>query len=152
MDTMNTKHTPRVALGLVLLLTGCYTQDPLTTPLPVPGTRIVAHVTDSGVVAMTEALGAAPVEVEGVIDAADAKVWDLRLVRVEYRGGRSSLWNRELVRFPRAALTAPTEKHLDKGKSWLVAGVVTATALLAARVFAGFSGTETPNPQPPPPN
>ncbi len=147
----NTRHAPP-AVALFALLAACYTEGPVTTPLPAPGTRIVARITDSGVVAMSNALGPSPVAVEGVVAAADVNVWDLRVVRVDYRGGTSSLWNRELVHFPRAALANPTQKQLNKGKSWLVAGAVTAGALIAARLFGGFSGAEPSNTQPPPPN
>jgi len=141
-----------LVLGLLLPLSGCYTRGPLTTAVPAPGTRIVAQVTDSGVVALSNALGAGPVEVEGVVAAADDRSWDLQLVRVDYRGGASVLWNRERVSFPRATLAHATQMRLDRGKSWLVAGAVTATALLAARLFGAIGGGETPNPPPPPPN
>jgi len=120
--------------------------------VPAAGTRIVAQVTDSGVVALSNALGAGPVQVEGVVAAADGTSWDLQLVRVDYRGGASVLWNHERVSFPRATLDHPTQKRLDRGKSWLVAGAVTATALLAARLFGAIGGGETPNQPPPPPN
>lgn len=153
MESMSSRnYAPRLAAAVLSVFAACYTQGPVTTPLPAPGTRIVARITDSGVVTMSNALGPGPVEVEGVVAAADANVWDLRVVRVDYRGGTSSLWNRELVHFPRAALADPTERQLNKGKSWLMAGAVTAAALLAARLFGGFTGTETPNTPPPPPN
>jgi len=64
----------------------------------------------------------------------------LQLVRVDYRGGTSTLWKREVVTFPRSTLSTPIEKRRDKGKSWLAAGLITASALLAARVFAGAIG------------
>src|SRR2546423_11964117 len=41
---------------------------------------------------------------------------------------RSVLWNHERVSFPRATLGHPTQKRLDREKSWPVAGAVTATA------------------------
>src|SRR5207237_1264492 len=93
---------------------GCYTRGPLTTAVPAPGTRIVAQVTDSGVVALSNALGAGPVEVEGLVAAADDRSWDLQLVRVDYRGGASVLWNRDRVSFPRATLAPATQMRLDR--------------------------------------
>ena len=146
------RYPARLAVGILPLLAACYTRGPLTTPVPAAGTRIVAQVTDSGVVALSNALGAGPVQVEGVVAAADGTSWDLQLVRVDYRGGASVLWNHERVNFPRATLDHPTEKRLDRGKSWLVAGAVTATALLAARLLGAIGGGETPNQPPPPPN
>jgi hypothetical protein len=149
---MDTKHACRWAAPLLPLVAACYAQGPLITPVPAPGTHIVALVTDSGVVAMSNALGPGSTEVEGVVAAADASAWDLRMVRVDYRGGTSIAWNHELVTFPRPTLTRATEKRLDRGKSWIVAGAITATALLAARLFGAIGGGETPNTIPPPPN
>jgi len=149
---MYTKPARCLALGLLQLLTACYTQGPLTAPVPAPETRIVAQVTDSGDVAMGNALGPGAVKVEGVIAAADADAWRLRMVRVDYRGGTSTLWNRELVSFPRSTLANPTQKRLDKQRTWLAAGLITGTALLAARLFGAVGGGANPETQPPPPN
>ena len=142
----------RCAVGSVLLLTACYSHRPLTTAVPAASTRIVAQVTDSGVLAMSNAIGAGATEVEGVVAAADAASWDLHMIRVDYRGGTSVMWNREPVTFPRYTLTHATERTLDKKRSWIAAGLVTAGALLAARLFGAFGFGDNPGPDPPPPN
>jgi len=149
---MYSKRTLRFGIWFVPLVAGCYSETPLTTPVPAPETRIVAQVTDSGDVAMGNALGPGAVKVEGVIAAADADAWRLRMVRVDYRGGTSTLWNRELVSFPRSTLANPTQKRLDKQRTWLAAGLITGTALLAARLFGAVGGGANPETQPPPPN
>ena len=151
---MNRRHTRSVqcAVGLVPLLTACYSHRPLSTTVPAASTRIVAQVTDSGVVAMSNAIGAGATEVEGVVTAADATSWDLQVIRVDYRGGASVLWNREPVSFPRYTLTRATERTLDKKKSWIAGGLITVGALLAARVFGAFGFGDNPGPEPPPPN
>src|SRR2546422_7209913 len=136
MDGMYAKRSSRLAVGVLPLLGACYTQRPLTVPVPAVGTQIVASVTDSGIVAMSNALGPGAVEVEGVIAAADASAWELQLVRVDYRGGTSTLWKREVVTFPRSTLATPIEKRRDKRKSWLAAGRLTAPAAVAAPVLA----------------
>ena len=151
MEGMDTTRAPCLA-AVLLVITGCYAQAPLTLPVPARDTRVVAQVTDSGIVAMSNALGPGAVKVEGVIAAADAAAWSLRMVRVDYRGGKSTLWNRELVSFPRAVLANPTEKRLSKQRSWLAAGLITATALVAARLFGAIGGGGTSETQPPPPN
>jgi hypothetical protein len=152
MGDMYRKHAARLAAALLTLLPACHTRRPLTTPVPAAETQIVAQITDSGVVAMSNALGPGAVEVEGVVAAADAESWELRIVRVDYRNGSSMPWNRELVRFPRSTLANPTEKRLDKRKSWLAAGLITATALLVARLFGVIGGGDNPDTPPPPPN
>ena len=149
---MSSKHVLRFGVFPLALVTACYIEAPLTTPVPAPETRIVAQVTDSGVLALSNTLGPGAVQVEGVVDGADAASWRLRMLRVEYRGGTSMTWNRELINFPRSTLANPTERRLDKGKSWLTAGIIVGTALLAAKVFSSLGGGETPQNQPPPPN
>lgn len=138
--------------ALVTVLTACYTQRPLVTSVPSPTTRIVARVTDSGVVAMANAIGPAAIQVEGLVAAADANTWDLRLLRVDHRGGASVVWNRELVSFPRFALADPAERRLDRTKSWALAGVIAAGAAILSQVFGAAGGGEIVEPPPPPPN
>lgn len=144
-----------VQLSLVssaCLLAACFTQAPLPSAIPVPETRIVAQMTDTGVLAMSNAIGSGATEVEGIVAGADATSWDLRMIRVDYRNGQSVVWNRELVRFPRSALSQATERRFSNKRSWIMAGLLTSTAFLAARflgVIGGGDGTEKP---PPPPN
>ena len=140
------------AVVIVPFLTACYSHRPLTAPTPNPATRVVAKLTDSGVVAMANAIGTGAVEVEGVVAAADAASWDLHLLRVNYRGGTSVEWNRERVTFPRYAFTHPTERTLDRRKSWFFAGALAVSAILAARLFGAFGLGEPPDTEPPPPN
>jgi hypothetical protein len=126
-------------VSIVLLAStsaGCYVQQPLETGIPAPATRIVAQVTDSGAVAVGGRLGPGAVEVEGVVSSADESAWNLNLLRVSYRGGTSSTWNREMVSFPRFALSNATERHLDKTRSWLVAGLIGGGVFLASRLFS----------------
>jgi len=152
MKRMDAQIARRFVVRLVPLLAACYSEIPLTTPSPAPGTRIVAQVSDSGIAALSNALGAGPIEVEGEIAATRVDSWDLRMVRVDYRGGTSVLWNRELVSVPRSMLVQPIERRFSKRKSWFTAGLLTATALLAARVIGVIGPGENPDKPPPPPN
>jgi hypothetical protein len=152
MKHMVAQTVRRFAVGLVPLVAACYSEAPLTTPTPAPGTRIVAQVTDSGIVALSNALGPGAVEVEGEIAATQPGSWDLRMVRVDYRGGTSVLWNRELVSVPRSMLVQPVERRFSKRKSWFVAGLLTATTFLAARLVGVIGPSENPEKPPPPPN
>ena len=137
-----------VALGLMVSLVACYTQRPLALAMPAPATRIVAEVTDSGVVAMSDAIGPGSTEVEGVVVTADAGAWTLQLVRVNHRDGRSIIWNREVVTFPRDALTNVMERTLDKKRSWVTAGLITASALLVGGLFGVIAGGENQGEEP----
>src|SRR3989449_9030698 len=140
------------ALGPCCPLAACFTQTPLATPTPAPETRIVAMVTDTGVLAMGNAIGSGATEVEGIVAGADATSWDLRLLRVDYRNGQSVAWNREQVRFPRSALSQATARRFSKGRSWIMAGGLTSTPVLAARGFGVIGGSDDTGKPPPPPN
>lgn len=137
-----------VALALGLSVTACYTQRPLTTPVPVLGTQIVAELTDTGTVLMANLLGPGVIEVEGLVSEADGNNWKLLMTRVEQRGVGATFWNKEPVAFPRLALTRVTERQFDRKRSWLIAGVIATTAIVAAHSFGAFSlggegGTDT---------
>ena len=132
---MSLGQSVRFAASTILFLGACYTAHPLESPLPQPAAIIVAQLTDSGVVAMANAIGPGAEEVEGVVSSADATMWNLNVIRVDHRGGSSVMWNHELVPFPRYALTSVSEKKFDRGKSWLAGGLLAAGAFAAAKLF-----------------
>jgi hypothetical protein len=137
---------------LLVLLTACYNRVPLGLGVPEPDARIIARLTDTGADRMAGTIGVAATEIEGIVASATDSIWQLYLVRVDQRGGGSTIWNREPVSFPRSALTDPIEKRLDKKKSWLSAGALTVGAFLFARLLRGpFSGEEPRGPPLPPP-
>jgi len=139
------------SLLVSILLAGCYSQQPLGLTVPAPATRIVAQVTDTGMVAMGNAIGSGAVEVEGIISQADATAWRLHLIRVDHRGGTSTLWNREEVSFPRHALTNIRERKLSRKKSWLAAGAVSAGVFILSGLFGSMLGGDSDEREPPPP-
>jgi hypothetical protein len=140
------------AVLLLPLLAACYMQSPLTSPTPTPEMRIVAQVTDTGVLEMGQLIGPGATEVEGVVANANAAAWDLRMLRVDYRGGSSVLWKGELVHFPRSALSQATERRFSRGRSWILAGAITSVALLAGKFLGFIGGGDNPPTTPPPPN
>jgi hypothetical protein len=148
------KPVVRKALAFVTLasfLCACYVQRPITSAVPGPSTRIIALVTDTGSVVMSNAIGPAATEVEGVMVDSDGTNWRLQLLRVDQRGGFSTRWNREIVTFPRFALTNVTEKVLDKKRSWVFAGLA-ALVVFGSTLFLGQAiGSGDPDPEPPPP-
>lgn len=136
---------------MISTFAACYSRTPIATSTPVPSTQIIARLTDSGVVEMGRTIGSGAYEIEGVIAEADPSVWKLHLTRVEQRTGSSIKWNRELVSFPRFALTDVIEKRFDRTRSWMAAGLVVAGAIVAAVVFGELGADEEINPPPPPP-
>lgn len=141
--------------GLALLcaaLVGCYSQVPLGLTVPKPETRVIAKLTDIGADRMAQQIGVAATEIEGVVAAADDSTWQLHLIRVDQRGGASTLWSRELVSFPRSMLTGATEKRLNRKASWVFAGAATIGAFLLEQLLTGaFAGDDEGKGGPPPP-
>lgn len=126
-------------------------ERPLDTPTPAPATRVLAQLTDSGTVALANALGAGALGVEGIVARADAQSWTLQMVRVNHRDGRVIEWNREPVTFPRSHLTQPMAKVLDKKRSWLAAGGILIGAFVLAQTFDLLGSSEEEGDEPPPP-
>jgi hypothetical protein len=125
------------------LLGACYSHRPLSSASPAIGSRITAQLTDAGSERLLGTIGPAARYVEGDIARADDATLTLYVVRVERRGGAWDLWNRETVTFTRDALTDIQEKHLDRTRSWLLAGAIAASAFLAARGFGAFDTSDT---------
>jgi hypothetical protein len=127
-----------VVTTLSVVLVGCYSQVSIGTTVPEREAHIVAQLTDLGSERMAQQIGPAATEIEGIIAEATDSTWQVRLVRVDQRGGFSVPWNRELVTFPRSALTTVSQKRLDKTRSWIVAGGVTIGVLLIQKALGLF--------------
>jgi hypothetical protein len=136
---------------LSVFSTACYVQRPMTTSVPPIATRIVALVTDTGAVMMSNAIGAGAVEIEGIVVDADAESWKLQMVRVDQRGGFSTRWNREVVTFPRMALTNAQQRVLDKKRSWMLAGLAIVAVLSSMLFYSDAIGGGNDEVPPPPP-
>ena len=134
MDFMN--QTIRImTLAIGAMCAACYNQAPLATFPPPPQTHIIAQLSDSGTVAMGNALGPGVIAIAGVVEKADDKTWLLHMVSADQKDGRTVDWNQELVSFPVSIIIQPQIRVLDKKKSWLAAAAITGGAFLAARAF-----------------
>ena len=146
------RATSLVVVVLAVWSAGCYVEKPLTTLPPPPATRIAATLTDSGTVAMSNAIGAGATRVEGVVTAANDNVWVLQRLRVDHRDGRAIDWNREPVSFAPRLLVQPTVKTLDKKRSWLAAGGILIGVFVASQAFDLFGSSEEDRDTTPPPH
>ena len=133
------------------IASGCYMERPLQSPTPAPATRVLAQLTDSGTVALSNALGPGALGVEGVVAQADGQTWTLQMLRVNHRDGRVIEWNHEPVTFARSFLAQPMVKVLDKKRSWLAAGGILIGAFIVAQTFDLLGSPEEDDEVPPPP-
>jgi hypothetical protein len=148
---MRSKVVRSIPAALFLGLGGCYSQVPLEVAVPLPATRIVAQVTDSGAVALGNTIGSGALEVEGVVTEATPEEWKLQVLRVNDKFGASSVWQGQLITFPRFSLTRPRARRIDKQRSWMAAGGIVLGAVLAGRLFGGFVSDDGPDDNPTPP-
>lgn len=141
------KRITYILLGAAMmpLLGACYKLTPIDEFPPAPSTRIVAQVTDSGVVAMANAIGPAAREVEGVVDGFRNDSLRIQMLRVDHRGGSSVAWAREVVSFPRYALNRPSQNTLDKRRSWMAAGGILIGAFAASKLFSAIGADDPPD-------
>lgn len=116
-------------------LTGCYRTAELSTPVPSPGTRIVAELTPTGAERMERWIGAEPVGVEARVAEVRPEEWELSLLRVDHRGSPSIQWNGEPVVFPVEVLRGVRERQLDAIRTGAFGVVLGTTLFILARNF-----------------
>lgn len=127
------------ALG-ALVLSGCYTYVPLTTPSPQPGTRVSADLTRDGTDSLAGYLGRNVVNVDGRVMAAGADTISLSVVSVTTSNGESSDWQGETVTIPQSMISRLSERRLARGSTALLVGGVIVLFVAAAKALGGALG------------
>lgn len=141
-----------LAAGTVVGGTGCYSQLPLMGA-PDPGHVVVAALNDRGRLALAEALGQNADRVEGTVTVRGDTSMTLAVKRVRYFGGTENAWAGEAVTIPIAGVRSLEERRLNRSRTAIVAGAVTALVLgliLTRNVFGGGYETIGDPPSPPP--
>jgi hypothetical protein len=131
-------------------LTGCYRTTELATPVPTPGTRIVAELTPSGAERMEQMIGPEAVGVEAHVAETRPDEWELSLLRVDHRRMPSVRWNGEPVVFPVETLRGVREREFDALRTAGLTVAVTAVLAVLARNFmwSQISGEPPRGPDP----
>lgn len=142
-----------VSLLASFFLSGCYSMAPIPPSGPEPGTRIYAELTRPGAAQMAPQIGSGVMSVEGFATRVGPEEWDISLVSARMVGGSDVEWNREVVRFPVSALNTVSTRKFQRQRSYVAAGIITAVALIAARLFGEglFSDGDGDDDSTPPP-
>jgi hypothetical protein len=117
------KHFVVLATGTILL-NACYTYRPLTTPQPLPGTRVSAELTDDGAHELSGQLGPQVEHVEGDVLAVDSSGVQLAVRQIETTRGYQVDWKGEKVIIPRAAVSGWQQHRLSVGGTSFMGGLL----------------------------
>ena len=128
------------SLLLSLQLAGCYHYVPArTTHLP-SGTRVALRLTDQGRVALTDALGPGVRRIEGHLESSSDTALVLSVAAVEHLDLPVPVkWRGDRVSVSRSLVSDVEEWRIAKGRSWLMAGLLVAGAVVASTIaIRGF--------------
>ena len=125
-----------------ILLNGCYTYRPLSTPQPSPGTRVSAELTDDGARELSGQLGPQVEHVEGDVLAVDSNGVQLAVRQVETNRGNQVDWKGEKVIIPRAAVSGWQQHQLSVGGTGFMGGVVIGALYGMYQLLGGEGGIE----------
>jgi hypothetical protein len=121
----------------LLVLAGCYTYQPLSSPEPEVGARVSVQLTDAGSRDLWSQIGPNVLHVEGDVLSADSGALNLSVRQVENQRGVPSDWNGERVRVPREAVAGLQQRRLSPGGTGLLGGVAVVAMYALYRVLGG---------------
>jgi hypothetical protein len=136
-----------IAVASIGVLTaGCYTLQPATAAVPVPGTRLAFAINDVGRVALGGSMGPALLRVNGSLQSKDGDDYLVSVSGVDLLQGGFQAWAGESVRINTSYVSAVYERKFSKGKTIVAVGALAAAvAVVSARGIPSFiDGTETP--------
>jgi hypothetical protein len=110
-----------ILLFLVLFQVGCYSYLPLQTDRPRnPDVRVLLN--DRGRAEMSAGLGPLADWVEGTVVNQDSATVRMKVIRVVYIRGGSSVWTGEEVEIPAAGIAGFQARQFSKARSWALFG------------------------------
>jgi len=125
---------------LALVVTGCYTLQPLTTSAaPENGTRIALYLNDAGRVALGRTVGPEIERLEGRLLEQDSEAYSIAVMHVFTLRGGVQIWSGEQVRVGKDQVRSISERRLSKARTVALgaAGVGSVTYVLS-RGLLGF--------------
>ena len=133
-----------------VLLTGCYTLQPVGSVTPDVGTKLALDVNDAGRVALGGLIGPEIGQIEGRLLSQENGDMMLAVSQVRFLRGGVQTWTGERLSIKRDFVGSTYERRFHKGRtilltSVLVAGVV---AIAASQDLLGFGNENSSNPRP----
>lgn len=114
-----------LSLLLVLFQVGCYSYLPMQAELPrSPEVKVLLN--DRGRVEVGAGMGPSVESIEGVVASEDSATVRLKVSRVVYLRGGSSVWTGEEVAIPKAGVLGFQGRQFSKARSWTLFGLTVA--------------------------
>lgn len=135
--------------ALLLPLVGaCYSNQPLATTTPAPGTKLALAITDSGRVALGGSMGPEIRRVEGKLLTHEDKEYVLSVTGVDYLNGNFQKWAGETVRINSNLVSGLYERKFSTGRTvlFVAAAAAAATVMKPRWITSAISGGEEPPP------
>jgi hypothetical protein len=125
-------------VGLGIGLIGCYTQQPIGSTVPVPGTLVTFDLTDAGRSALGGSMGPEIVQIDGRVIENDTTGYIVGVSGVRYIGGGTQAWRGEQVRIKPDYVRTTFERRFSKTRTAVLAAAgVGAVAYLVTRSLLG---------------
>ncbi|HWP71600.1 MAG TPA: hypothetical protein VNM36_10880, partial [Gemmatimonadaceae bacterium] len=122
---------------------GCYSLTPIEGATPLPGSDVRLSLSDEGSVRMAPLIGPRIGAIDGrAMESSDTAIV-LAVQAVVAQGGRSMAWSQERLAVPRNAVSSMRERTLNRGKTWLAAGLTVVGVFALGQIFGmgdGFDG------------
>jgi hypothetical protein len=125
---------------LALVVTGCYTLQPLTTSAaPESGSKIALYLNDAGRIALGSSVGPEIERLEGRLLEQDSEAYSIAVMHVYTLRGGVQIWSGEQVRVGKDQVRSISERRLSKARTVALgaAGVGSVTYVLS-RGLLGF--------------
>lgn len=115
---------------LVLFQVGCYSYLPMQTEVPRSG-EVMVQLNDRGRVDVSAGMGPNVEAIEGLVVGADSATVRLKVSRVVYFRGGSSIWAGEEVTIAQSGVSGFRTRQFSKGRTWTLAGLVAAVLVIS---------------------
>ena len=123
MPTLQRSPLRAAAVAALLFSASCYTYIPVSGGAVPVGREVELQLSEQGSIALAPQLGAQLKSVSGRVSDYSADAYQVSVTQTTSRGGVETLWGGEAATVRHAYVTNVGERHLDKKRSWIVAGI-----------------------------
>lgn len=135
-------------LLFVILVSGCYTLQPVASTQPLLGTVLALDINDQGRAVLGGTIGPEIGQIEGRLVSKDNAEYVLAVNAVRFLRGGEQTWTGERVHVKNEFVTAVRERKFSKGRTAILSGA--AIGVVAAIITRSIVGSGQAEPIKPP--